>query len=187
MKTGLRQIGFTLLTWTLLVYSAPKEARAQTEAVRSDQPHRRLRQTGPEGRPSQGTHDLEKVETSTGFVFVNGHYVCPPYRIASAGNEVSVNGVVLSARSLTQPNQPVRASRREVGGPAQRLARQLIHHLEQNALFIYLEPDTAVLIPYYQAAAILDTLSGGDSTDDKVQALTEGEVTTLARAVGHSG
>lgn len=176
MKTGLRQFAFTILIWTLFVCLGSKEAWSQTDTVPAIRPHPELHQTG-----SEGTQDLEKVEISTGFVFINGLYACPPYRIASVENDVSINGIALAAQSVTQPMRSAHHSGRKVGSPTQPLAGQVIHHLEQDALLIVFEPDTAVLVPYYQAAAILNALSSDDSSNDKVNALTQGEGAALLR------
>lgn len=176
MKTKLKRIRLMFLLCILLFNARPGGLQAQTEAVNSDRGRRFFAPARPEGRPARGAPGLEQVEVSTGFVFLNGRYISPPYTIAVKEGEASLNGVVLPGLSLAQQNQQGRFPRRRAWMPPQRLAGQLKHNLEQDALFIHLNTDSAALVPYYQAQPILDTLLSSASPEDKVEALSQAEL-----------
>jgi len=180
MQTELRKIGFIYLLWALLVNSALGEAWSQTGALHSDQSHRVLRQAGPGGRALRGGRALDKAEVSTGFVFLNGQYVCPPYAVSVTGNELSVNGIVLPAQSFIQANQQGQFPRRRAGMPPQRLAGQLKLNLAQDALLIHLDADSAALVPGYQTLTVLDTLLSSESREEKVRALVQEDLAAFS-------
>jgi hypothetical protein len=115
MQTELKQIGFILLFLTLFLNSGSKGLNAQPESANSDRAHRLPPQGGPGDRAGQGPRGPEEFEISTGFVFLNGQYVCPPYTMASTGSKVSLNGIVLPALSLARSNQSTHSQRRGGG------------------------------------------------------------------------
>ncbi len=177
MQTELKQITSILLFLTLFLNSVPEGLSAQVESANSDRPHRLLPQAGPGARALRGARGPEEVEISAGFVFLNGQYVCPPYTIASAGNEVSLNGIVLPVLSLTRSNQRMHFQRRGRRMPPQRLVGWLKQSLAQDGLLIHLDENTMTMIPCYQALPILDTLLSSQSLEEKIKGCTQQELT----------
>jgi hypothetical protein len=180
MRTELKQNGSIILLLTLLLTSVSEDLWAQPETLNSDKGRRSFSQGGPGGRTTRGARAPERVELSTGFVFLNGQYVFPPYTIAVAGNEISLNGVVLPPPSLTRSNQRTQFQRRGGRMPSQRQVAWLKQNLAQDGLLIHLDEKTMALIPGYRAVTILDTLLSSESPDYKVQALDQEELTEFS-------
>jgi len=177
MQTKLKQIRSILLFLTLFLNAVPEGLNAQVESENSDRPQRLLPHAGPGDRASRNVQDLEEVEISAGFVFLHGQYVCPPYTIASTGNGVSLNGVVLPALPLARSDQRTHFRRRGRRVPLQRLVGWLKQSLAQDGLLIHLDEDTMAMIPFYQVLPILDALVSSQSPEEKIKGCTQQELT----------
>jgi len=121
LQTQMKQIGLIFLLLTLLLNSVSENLWAQTETLNSGRPQRPPWQANPERRTARGVRTPAQAEISTGFVFLNGQYLCPPYTIALAGGDVSLNGVRLPTLSLARSSQRAYSQGRGGRMPSQRL------------------------------------------------------------------
>lgn len=147
-----------------------------------NRPYHLLPHVEPKDWAGQGEGDPEEVEISTGFVFLNGQYVCPPYTIASSGTKVSLNGIMLPALSIARPNQRTPFQRRGGRRPSQRLMGSLKQLLTNDGLLIHLHEDTMAMIPFHQALPILDTLLSSQSPEEKIKGVIPEELTGVSSA-----
>ncbi len=126
---------------------------------------------GP-GRGGSSSEAPEPVEINEGFAIFDGAYVSPPYLVQWEWPAVSVNGRAALATPQRQLGlRSFARGPRERNSPRRHL-EYVANHLTGGGLILCRAEQTPVLVTPGRALTILGILTGEDSTQAKVQALT---------------
>lgn len=172
--------GFSGLLMLLVVTGVTQRLDAQTEGPGSGWGRRPPLHTG------SGPGDMRRMRTfaggeiQTGFVFLNGQYLAPPYRIAIDGEDILINGLRVPAATIPRSQQRPGFSGRGGGFMVRRAADRLQGHLMQDGLLIHIDAYTCLLAQTDQAVAVVDILLGSESSEEKATQLAAGTAMELS-------